>query len=229
MNLNLALAGTALALSLATGAARADQIVLDPSSVIGGSGFYTACCSFQPGNIFDQQLGAVTEGFGGGYWLNPDNGPAGAFITIDLGAVYNLGGIDLFNTHNGPYQDRGTGDFTITGSNSVTDLGGGNFALDGATVVASGTLNPEFNTAETIAAQSFAASGAFRYLSFNPTSVSAGGASCCGANVYGLDELRVFSGAAVPEPATWALMIGGFGMAGAMFRRRRRRALAATA
>jgi hypothetical protein len=27
--------------------------------------------------------------------------------------------------------------------------------------------------------------------------------------------------AVVPEPATWALMIGGFGMAGAMFRRRR--------
>src|SRR5688572_28826003 len=26
---------------------------------------------------------------------------------------------------------------------------------------------------------------------------------------------------AVPEPATWALMIGGFGMAGAMLRRRR--------
>ena len=25
----------------------------------------------------------------------------------------------------------------------------------------------------------------------------------------------------VPEPATWALMIGGFGMAGVMFRRRR--------
>lgn len=27
--------------------------------------------------------------------------------------------------------------------------------------------------------------------------------------------------APVPEPATWALMIGGFGMAGTMLRRRR--------
>ena len=32
---------------------------------------------------------------------------------------------------------------------------------------------------------------------------------------------QVFGLAAVPEPASWALMIGGFGMAGAMLRRRR--------
>jgi hypothetical protein len=220
MNKYLAMGGVALALSLA-GAASASQVVLAPTSVIGGSGYYTACCSFQPGNIFDQQLGAVTETFGAGYWLNPDSGPVDAFITIDLGAVTHLGDIDLFNTHNGPYQDRGTGDFTITGSNSVTDLGGGNFGLSGGVVVASGTLNPEFNTATTITAQSFAASGAFRYLSFNPTSVSVGGGPCCGANVYGLDELRVFSGGAVPEPAAWALMITGFGLTGAALRRRR--------
>jgi hypothetical protein len=219
MKLNLTLAGSALALSLATGA-HAGQIALSPSSVIGGSGYYTACCAFQPGNIFDQQTGPVTETFGGGYWLNPDNGPADAFITIDLGAVYDLSSVDLFNTHNGGYQDRGTGDFTITGSNSITDLGGGDFALVGGVVVASGTLAPEFNTAATITDQSFAASGSFRYLSFNPTSVSVGGSPCCGANVYGLDELRV-SGNGVPEPASWALMIGGFGLAGAMLRRRR--------
>lgn len=45
----------------------------------------------------------------------------------------------------------------------------------------------------------------------------------------GLGEIIFADGsgvAAVPEPATWALMIGGFGMAGAMLRRRQRLALA---
>jgi PEP-CTERM motif len=44
------------------------------------------------------------------------------------------------------------------------------------------------------------------------------------ADGYRLDSLTV---AAVPEPTTWALMIGGFGLAGAALRRRR--AAAATA
>lgn len=44
----------------------------------------------------------------------------------------------------------------------------------------------------------------------------------------GLGEIIFADGsaAAVPEPTTWALLIGGFGMAGAMLRRRQRLALA---
>ena len=44
------------------------------------------------------------------------------------------------------------------------------------------------------------------------------------ADGYRLDSISV---AAVPEPATWALMIAGFGLAGAALRRRRVAALAA--
>lgn len=36
-----------------------------------------------------------------------------------------------------------------------------------------------------------------------------------------MDEVRFKIGAAVPEPASWALMLGGFGLTGAAMRRRR--------
>jgi len=38
---------------------------------------------------------------------------------------------------------------------------------------------------------------------------------------FGYDDLTVGSPAAVPEPATWAMFIGGFGLIGAAMRRRR--------
>lgn len=204
------IAAAAAALSIGAAQASPTQIVLTPSSVVGSSGYYTACCSFQPGNIFDQQTGTVTESFGAGYWLNPDNGPANAYITIDLGSIRSLSSLSLYNTHNGPYADRGTGAFSFYGSNTIS---GGQ--LVAPTLITSGTLTPE--TAGNPTAQNFAATGAFRYISFNPTSVAVGGSPCCGANVYGLDELRV---SAVPEPAIWGMMIAGFGLVGGTMRRR---------
>ena len=41
-----------------------------------------------------------------------------------------------------------------------------------------------------------------------------------GDNYYALGQFEAFG--SVPEPASWALLIGGFGMVGAMSRRRRR-------
>lgn len=200
-------------------AANAAQIILTPASAIGSSGFYQGL-DFPEGEIFDQQTGTVTETFGTGYWLNPDNGPANAFITIDLGARYALSSVSLYNTANGFYGDRGTGSFQIFGSNSIS----GN-QLVAPTLVASGTLatglpyiNP--NAPSFPVEQIFGASGSFRYLSFNPTSVATANAECCGANVYGLNELRVSGSAVVPEPQSWILLIAGFGLVGAAMRRR---------
>jgi hypothetical protein len=218
----IATAAAMLALPVAASAA---QVSLAPSNVVGSSGYYTACCNFNPGSILDQQAGTVTESFGAGYWLNPDNGPSNAYITVKLGTGTNgvsLTGLDLYNTHNGNYGDRGTGNFSIYGSNHIS---GGQ--LVAPTLILSGTL-----TAATVAgplvAQTFAASGTYRYISFNPTSVSTApdgafgnGVSCCGANVYGLNELRVFgSETAVPEPQSWILLIAGFGLVGAAMRRK---------
>ena len=46
-----------------------------------------------------------------------------------------------------------------------------------------------------------------------------------GVNVTGtsanIDNLVVNVAAAVPEPASWAMMVGGFGMLGAAMRRRK--------
>lgn len=216
-----ALFAAAAAFAAITGGAQAAQITLAPSNVIGSSGYYVQCCNFNPGSILDNQTGPITENFGSGYWLNPDNGPANAFITVDLGAVYQLGSVELYNTHNGPFQDRGTGAFSIYGSNSVINLGGGNYGLSNANLLLSATLIAGDNSQIILPAQTFNLNGAYRYISFNPTSVAVGGNPCCGANNYGLNELRVFTGSGTPEPAAWALMITGFGAAGAMLRRRR--------
>jgi hypothetical protein len=53
-----------------------------------------------------------------------------------------------------------------------------------------------------------------------------------GAGNFVMDDLSYdtdLRGLAVPEPASWALMIGGFAMAGAAMRRQRRRAIVAIA
>ncbi|MBW8815509.1 MAG: PEP-CTERM sorting domain-containing protein [Caulobacterales bacterium] len=42
-----------------------------------------------------------------------------------------------------------------------------------------------------------------------------------GDNYYAVSEIQAFGSAAVPEPAAWAMMITGFGLAGALLRRRR--------
>lgn len=48
-----------------------------------------------------------------------------------------------------------------------------------------------------------------------------------GATVHATFAMTQAAVAGVPEPASWALMIGGFGMSGAMLRRRRTAVLAA--
>ncbi|WP_293403470.1 PEPxxWA-CTERM sorting domain-containing protein [Phenylobacterium sp.] len=48
-----------------------------------------------------------------------------------------------------------------------------------------------------------------------------------GSDAWGVDNVTYGVGSAVPEPATWAMMITGFGLAGTALRRRRSLALAA--
>lgn len=212
--------------------ANAAQVVLSPAAVIGDTGSYnypgtSHPGSFPAGNIFDHQLGPITfENFTQNYWINGDNGPAAAYITIDLGASYSNLSFDLFNTSNGGANDRGTGNFSIAGSNTLISAGPNGFTLSGPITLISGTLAAESGTGPRTA-QNFTASdlGSFRYLQFLPTSVNSAVPICCGIiNNYGLNELRVFGGpgvGGVPEPTSWAMMLIGFAAIGAATRSRR--------
>ena len=109
--------GLALILASVPGAF-ASQISLSPSNVIGFLGEYNSF--FPASSILDHQTGTINEPTqDGSYWLNSDNGPANAYIVIDLGAAFHLASFDLFNTHNANYGDRGTGAFKIEASNSI--------------------------------------------------------------------------------------------------------------
>lgn len=73
------------------------------------------------------------------------------------------------------------------------------------------------------------ANGITQTFSYNYGYAPGSGLVGFGLNRLGVaDNLRFDGGpvAGVPEPATWALMIGGFGLAGAAARRRRRPAVA---
>ena len=102
---------------------------LTESNVIGGSGSYSGTYNagtFASINILDQQMGTVSSGSADNtYWLNPDNGPANAYIVVDLGAAYRLSSLQMFNAHNGPFNDRGTGNFNIVAGNAITSAGAG--------------------------------------------------------------------------------------------------------
>lgn len=82
-------------------------------------------------------------------------------------------------------------------------------------VVVSSPANGGFGTESNIlwktSSFDFKATGSTSTLSLSSTDGGPGGVFFDGLSVTG-----------VPEPTTWALMIGGFGMAGAMLRRQRR-------
>ncbi|HBY87932.1 MAG TPA: hypothetical protein DEO86_18925 [Colwellia sp.] len=225
--LNTAITSIILSVSALTNVASAGLITLDTSNVIGSTTPYDS--RFFAENILDNQTGVITENnqnpsdAEGGYWLNPNNGTADAWITIDLGQAYVIDFMELFNTHNAQYFDRGTGDFRILASNSVMLSGSMGFDLAGTeSVLIDSTLLAESGAqSDPLTAQNFAVSNtnAFRYIQFNADSVAVGGSACCGTNVYGLNEIRV-SAVEVPEPSTLAIFaLGMIGFASRRFKK----------
>ena len=215
----------AIALILAAvPSAFASLIPLAPGNVIGFLGAYPG--PFPAASILDNQTGPIVENTQNGtYWLNSDNGPANAYIVIDLGVAFHLASFDLFNTHNANFGDRGTGNFSIEASNSIAPGTGASIGSDlsGPIVtLVSGTLLAANPSVSPLVAQTFLSSdpGTYRYIRFSPHTVASFNPPCCGTNVYGLNELRAFDApTTVPEPATMAIFGVGLAVIGLLRKR----------
>jgi hypothetical protein len=200
--------------------------------VIGGSGAWggvnpgTTCIGepfnggrFPAARVTDESLADTPNQTGReSYWLTRDSCP-GDYFTLDLQGLYKLDEIVLQNAHNGGFNDRGTGEFVIYGSQAVD---ANNELVDEFPVLASelasaagSTVIPEegyFIGADIPPVQYLR----FVALTANPPLVQGawGGA--------GLNEIEVY-GTFIPEPSSWALAMAGAVAAGLVVRRRVRR------
>ncbi len=146
-----------------------------------------------------------------GMWMT-DQSVQQASLTFDLGEIYQLTGASIWNYNYGNPNEfmstilRGVRDFTIDLSLDGTDF----------TNVLSDRL--AMGTGQPMAAQTFDLDGEARYVRINVLNNYGFSLDRPQDIASGLSEVR-FS--AVPEPATWAMMIAGFGLVGGALRRRR--------
>jgi hypothetical protein len=128
------------------------------------------------------------------------------YFTLDLGEVYRVDQINLFNTHNRQYNDRGTEEFVIYGSLTVDP----NNQLVNPFTVLSGTLF-ETTSEEDITPEIFMEADGLnvtdvRYLQFQALT------STYGNDNVGLNEIQVFSSGFVnPNRAFGRPVIDGSG------------------
>jgi hypothetical protein len=158
---------------------------------------------FPASNLTDGDLNDIYPGDADGrsFWLGP-NGQTPSLM-IDLEDEFLIDRIDLQNTRNGGYSDRGTSDFTLLTS------------LDGAewTELLSDTLADQRTTSWAMPIESFTFEETWvRYVKMQIDGYYGAGA--------GLNEIRVFE-AVVPEPSM--LAIWGLGLLGLLWYARRKR------
>lgn len=142
-----------------------------------------------------------------------------ATLTFDLGGLYKLSSIDVWNYNFGKEEfastlDRAAKAFTLS------------ISTDGVTFA--DVLSGEFSrgTGALLGAETFGLSGEARFVQLSLSGNHQQYPEYYGYAPIGLSEVR-FGGSAVPEPATWAMLIAGFGMVGGAIRARRVQPLAA--
>ena len=145
-------------------------------------------------------------------WLGKEADVVEDFV-IDFGAPTRFGSFALVNTHNAQFNDRGTGDFQIFGSNTVTqrgttETGAGGVDLVNPVLLTSGTMAYQLQVDDPIEPQEFFTSNTapFQYVRFN--ALSALPQPPGGTFGVGLNEFRAFT---VPEPSSLVVAALGFG------------------
>jgi len=231
----LAVALGALAMAAVAGAASAEVNVWS-NNFDGGAYFQNTgpfpvsvlSFSFGGGGFAPSQS---FPGFGTDYWRNSTTGVT-QFQASGLGAhsalhvSFDIAFIDSWDSFGGNCCGPDVLTMNVDGAptEQLTWNGGGGFG-------------PVFGTGTLVGTGSFGVNGAWQdavvhydflvahSASSWQMSINAGGAGWQGGDdeSWGIDNfhLGAVPTRGVPEPATWALMIGGFGLAGAALRRRR--------
>ena len=191
--------GATIALAI-SGSVFADANVALGKSTTASSYYDSGSEVFPSANITD---GITTDGgspSNWSFWLAAQGQNAGSWVQVDLGSTFSVDSVNLFDTHNRGYYDRGTDAFTISVS------------TDGITFknVATGAFTNDQWTQQTADTVSFDASDA-RYVRFTADSVYGGQSA-------GLAELEV---SAVPEASTSTMALAGLGLLGFVAMRRK--------
>ncbi len=166
--------------------------------------------------------GSTVDTFATNYWVTADNQGVGAFFTVDLQGILSVGELDLRNTHNDQFRDRGTAGFSIF---AATAVDGAN-KLIAPQLILSGTLTDThtLGAGATIPPDQFTSAnglttGDYRYLQFIVNTLPG---YTSGTNAAGLNEFEVY---AVPEPSPSLLLGTGLLTALLVLRRRTTRGM----
>lgn len=200
--------------------AAAQTIVSATSAVInaGGPGFGSINDTFNQNGLLTNYTSGVTNFnsyiagnpqhnlvFSGNEWFS-NSGTSSAQVTYDLGAVMGIDALALWNE-----DIAGIGLLNLFGS------------ADGVTFGALGSFTPTNNTDNAnYGADVFTfAATSLRYVRFDMSRCpqAPGSFDSCAIGEVAFRTAQV--GGGVPEPATWAMMLLGFGALGGMLRRQR--------